>query len=173
MADPAWLSTCQWFCPNSASLELAKGLPVIVVAGIAAYVAWKQWKLAAEVYEVNRAKFRLDLFDKRWTLYDALWEFLSTPSEHPDANALRVAVRNLLPQFYFLFGTEIGDFAKQSLEQSTVRRQLEAELDRMDALHPDWFAKTAELVTVSQWFAANSAGLRPRFSRYMDFSTWH
>ena len=44
-------------------------LATLAVACAVAYVAWKQWRLA-------RHRFRLDLFDRRYKVYDATKKFL-------------------------------------------------------------------------------------------------
>ncbi|MCD6026117.1 MAG: hypothetical protein K0R08_636 [Solimicrobium sp.] len=55
-------ATLAWFAPGSLSLELAKGLPAafvaLIVGGIAAGIAWRQ-------YGAAKAKLKFDLFDRR------------------------------------------------------------------------------------------------------------
>ncbi|MFK7848529.1 MAG: hypothetical protein AB8G77_24795, partial [Rhodothermales bacterium] len=42
-----------------------------LIAGIAIYVAWQQWR-------TNRQKLKLDLFDKRFAIFQSTRTFLST-----------------------------------------------------------------------------------------------
>ena len=54
---------------SSIAFELLKGLPAafvaLVIGGVAAGVAWRQMRIA-------QAKLKLDLFDKRYRLYELL-----------------------------------------------------------------------------------------------------
>jgi hypothetical protein len=45
-------------------------LATVVVGFVVAYIAWRQW-------EVARHRLRLDLFDRRYKVYDATRKFLS------------------------------------------------------------------------------------------------
>lgn len=55
---------CDW-------VPLLTSLMTPLIAGIAIYVAWQQWR-------TNRQKLKLDLFDKRFAIFQSTRTFLST-----------------------------------------------------------------------------------------------
>lgn len=52
-------------------IELSKALLTPVVAVVAAYVAWQQLK-------TNRRKLKLDLFDRRYVVFEKIGEFIGS-----------------------------------------------------------------------------------------------
>ncbi len=60
-----------------AALKISQGLLTPVIAGIAVYIAWQQ-------YAVNRDKLRLDQYEKRLRVYQALMRFIGSLLMHAD-----------------------------------------------------------------------------------------
>jgi hypothetical protein len=52
-------------------IEISKALLTPVIAIIAAYVAWQQLK-------TNRRKLKLDLFDRRYAVFEKIGEFIGS-----------------------------------------------------------------------------------------------
>jgi|PlaIllAssembly_1097288.scaffolds.fasta_scaffold283843_2 hypothetical protein len=52
-------------------IEVSKALLTPVIAIVAAYVAWQQLK-------TNRRKLKLDLFEKRYTVFEKIGEFIGS-----------------------------------------------------------------------------------------------
>jgi hypothetical protein len=50
-------------------LSTVQGVLTLMIAGIAVYIAWQQWK-------TNALKVRIDLFDRRMKVYEAVQAFL-------------------------------------------------------------------------------------------------
>ncbi|UEP34910.1 hypothetical protein LL998_01015 [Burkholderia ambifaria] len=102
-ADMAAMCEAQTLC-----FELAKGVPAAVVAllvgVVGAFIAWRQ-------YHVARAKLNLDLFEKRYELFNMVWAFASFVVQDgpPSLQAPeRIELKNLNPKIEFLFGDEIA-----------------------------------------------------------------
>lgn len=83
-----------WAWPDPATLPpYASRLPLwvqflgalapAVIAGIVGYVAYRQWRTAQE-------RLKLDLFDRRWSIYEETKRFLATR----EAGALQIAAVN-------------------------------------------------------------------------------
>ena len=75
----------------------------VVIGGIAAYIAYRQ-------YQVAHAKLKLNLFDKRYAIFQQTWEILSetvTQGTRAKNHGLATPLNNFLPQAGFLFGEPI------------------------------------------------------------------
>lgn len=133
---------------------------------IGGFIAWRQWVVA-------RDKFRLDMFEHRYALFELLWSYLSQQVQ--DGSHIRdkhVELQNSLPKFYFLFGHEVGDFANEALRQgiefNSARRINQSPKDG-EAL----VKSNADMTAGYQWFATEANTLRDRFGKYMQFDRWH
>lgn len=101
--------------PGTICFEWMKGMPaaVIAVAGVAitAIIAYRQ-------YAVAKAKLKLDLFDKRYAIFQEIWEILSGVAiqgtqEFKKKNGLYTPFNNLRPKTRFLFGSAIADYVDE------------------------------------------------------------
>lgn len=163
------MSSCDWFAPGSLSFEIVKGLPVafvtLVIGGIAAYIAWHQWRVA-------RAKLNLDLFEKRYEIFEATWSELSKALQTGPQGPSNPNFTNLFPQAQFLFGTEIREYMFEISSKMTklwmMQQQTKASGNVMSA------ENTQRELELSVWFEVHAKDeCRSRFGRYLDFSNWH
>jgi hypothetical protein len=88
----------------------------LIVGLSVAYIAWQQWQVA-------RSKLRLDLFDRRYKVFEATRKFLAVISR--DARF----EDSQLFEFYagtsdaeFLFGSEVVDYLEEIRERSLDMR---------------------------------------------------
>jgi hypothetical protein len=84
-------------------LELSKALLTPLVAIVATYIAWQQWK-------TNRLKLKLDRYDRRFKVYEEIQKILSIirrdgKASYDDLLNFRTSVA----QADFLFEPEIAD----------------------------------------------------------------
>ncbi len=97
--------------PGTICFEWMKGMPaaIIAVAGvlITGFIAYRQ-------YAVAKAKLKLDLFDKRYAIYQEIWEILSgVVINGTKRNGLYTPFNNLRPKVRYLFGTKIAEYVDQ------------------------------------------------------------
>lgn len=150
--------------------ELVKGLPAafvtLVIGLIAAGIAFRQYRIA-------RAKFKLDLFDKRHVVFLETWAFISLmldPKRFIEVEEV-MAFRREAANARFLFGSDIKHFVdvveKKSLERGdaiVAVRKAATEAERNEA---------ARLVEeTSDWATREVKLIHDRFSSYLDFSNW-
>jgi len=169
MADINTAADTACGCP-SIWLDLARGLPAafvaLVIGGIAAYIAWRQ-------YETAQAKLKLDLFEKRYTLFEATWEFLSnqrTTEVGSESNML-VSFNNVIPKARFLFGSDIEaylrDASSKHIELRTIASKTKA---NGGIMVPEDIERNTELL---RWFGTEaSEGAKARFNPYLGFEKW-
>lgn len=177
-ASAAGVQAANWLAPGSLSFELVKGMPAafvaLVIGLIAAGIAYRQ-------AEIARAKLKLDLFDRRYELYLLLWEFLSEgtvvppPTDGPQVvrfRELHAKFFNAIPQAYFLFGREIGEFFESVRKNANDHNFALRRLQSLPTDHPDRSASEEALLSFEQWANNELTGLRVRFQDHMSFERW-
>lgn len=145
--------------------ELIKGIPAAVVALLVGVLA--SW-IGYQQYRVGRAKLNLDLFDKRYLVFQKTWEFLSSP---PPGMFGSGPFDNLIPQASFLFGPEVAEYMRTASRHATELATIGARArGRGDVIAPEDIPRDTEL---HNWFFQEaSVGVKSIFGRYLDFAEW-
>ena len=101
-------------------------LLALAVAGTVAYVAWQQWK-------TNDDRLRLELFDKRFTVYTTTRDFLiGAVNKDGVTDAELRAFRAATGEAAFLFDYDVSALVTEHLVALTVRHSnLRVGLDTM------------------------------------------
>ena len=167
-----------WMASGSLTFELVKGIPTAIVALliglIAAGIAFRQTQIA-------HAKLKLDLFDRRYELYILLREFLMNgteaplPGNEPQVSRFQALHRNFddaIPQAYFLFGREIGEFFELTKKKVNDHNFVEKCLHELPVGAPNRHTKEEALLSLSEWTSDERVGLIERFSSHMSFERW-
>ena len=154
---------------SSVCFELIKGMPAafvtLVIGGIAAYIAWRQ-------YQATRAKLKLDLFEKRYDLFEQTWGYFSEVLLNgPEVKGLFHKYSNQLPKISFLFGKDVEAY----VEEANSRR---IELWKLKTPHPPQQERPANdverILALETWFEQEAkTGVRRVFAPYLNFETWH
>ena len=165
-----------WFETGSLSFELVKGLPAVfvtlVIGAIAAYIAWRQFQVAAEQRRVAQAKLSLDLFQRRYEVFQHTWSMLSSMIQaRPDQAKVEMDFNNARPHARFLFGAEIAE-CMADISRRRIDQQLIDATTRQPGqlMRPEDTQRSLENTTF--FFNEASSGARDRFGRYLDFSEW-
>jgi len=149
--------------------ELVKGLPAafvtLIIGIIAASVAYRQYRTA-------RAKLNLDLYDRRFELFDTTWGFLSSivQGDLVRQKDHREILNNLLPSARFLFGEEIASYLDKIISLhielfKLTNRQLEV-LQLTDS-------EQGRILELEEYFRNEvKIGVKEKFGGYLDFSHW-
>ena len=162
------MPTLGWFETGSISFEWAKAAPTIfftVVLGVvAAYVAVHQWRVA-------KAKLNLDLFDRRYAIFEATWTELSQSIQTQNVRITNPAFTNLLPKAQFLFGPEIRDYMLEVSNQIGQLWVIQQKVKANNNIIPqDMISKDQDL---TKWLADHAmTECRARFAPYLDFRNW-
>ena len=164
--------------PGSLTFELLKGVPAafvaLVIGLIAAGIAYRQSQIA-------HAKLKLDLFERRYELYTLLRDFLAGGMEVPDPhngpevrrfNELRIKFFDAVPQAYFLFGREIGEFFELTGQKAGEHNAAWKRLHQLQADAPNRQETEQTVLDAEEWARAERAGLMKRFGEYMSFEQW-
>ena len=153
---------------GSLCFEMAKGLPAafvtLVIGGIAAFIAWRQ-------NETAKAKLKLDLFDKRYEIFEKTWAFLSGAdkiAQNPDPFH---PFTNIIPQAGFLFGSDIEEYLQIASKKQTEMWLIYVKSrNNNNLIAPDDIEPLKEL---SLWFYEEASnGAKCAFSPYLNFEKW-
>ena len=88
-------------------LEISKGLLTPLIAIIAVYVAWQQWKL-------NERKLRLELYDRRKRVYEEVKKLFFVVSRDANIDIKEVSDYWVaVSEADFLFGSDITDYLRE------------------------------------------------------------
>jgi hypothetical protein len=148
--------------------DILKGLPAAFVALVIGIVAAA---IAARQYLLARAKLNLDLFERRYAIYETVWEFLSMKlGPHDDSMETRFA--NSIPTAYFLFGRDIGEYMDDARKRGHEMRMARIAFQNAndDGARSEHSAKIESL---HRGIVQDLGHLRQRFAKYMDFAEWH
>jgi hypothetical protein len=152
---------------STIALELIKGLPAALVALIVAYIAWRQYRLAA-------AKLKLDLFDKRYEVFEQTWSILSMVIQkgiNQPATVFGTPFNNFTAKVRFLFGKDVSDYVSEAQGKWVDLWEIECSTQANGGVvQPGDAAKRAVLM---KWFhhEANH-GVKDVFGRYLNFEKW-
>ncbi|WP_186057788.1 hypothetical protein [Burkholderia gladioli] len=156
---------------HSLCFELMKGAPAAVVAvfgsALAAMIAYRQ-------YRVAKAKLNLDLFEKRYELFEQVWALASAVMHGKVVgmfDPVRLNVTNALPKIEFLFGAAIAAYVREINESSAELYQLHRMMTQpgyaMSAKN------TERRHSLIAWFGEQAqGGCQARFGEYLDVAKW-
>jgi hypothetical protein len=162
------MSYLDWCRAEPLCFELAKGVPAALVALIiglvAAGIAWRQ-------YQVARAKFKLDLFEKRYDIFFKTWGHLSSMINNGLGPTPLSDFDNEGPKAAFLFGSDIEAYMKEvSSNRIKLWTVAQATTANGGVLPPKHIAEHTALL---EWFfQEGSEGVKKKFAPYLDFSNW-
>lgn len=150
--------------------ELVKGMPAafvaLVIGLIAASIAYRQ-------YRVAHAKLKLDLFDKRYTIFLDTWTILSSvvSSGVQATGGLTTPFNNLIPQAAFLFGSDIENYLTTAVRKWADLWALQVRTQgNGNVVQPQDIAERAGL---ERWFIDEATqGAKARFGKYLNFEKW-
>lgn len=142
------------------------GALTLLVAVIVAYIAYQQ-------YKTNRDKLRLNLYDRRFELYNAFSDLCVSvgSSGRPGSRELTdfLQIRN---KVYFLFDQDIYSYM-ELVRQKAIRLQyLETSLHGEQRLPkgPERTEAAEETGKLRTWFTDQFDVSREKFSRYLRFN---
>jgi hypothetical protein len=155
--------------PGSLCFEMMKGVPAafvtLIIGGIVAGITWRQYKVA-------QAKLKLDLFERRYAIFEKVWMITSNTFRHgcrATEKMMNMATpfNNFRPEAAFLFGREMEAYIDELA-------RLWGALWAHEGLKEEESVKNVDnAVKIQEWFGEQAShGVKDRFSRYLDFANW-
>jgi hypothetical protein len=148
-------------------VEISKAFLTPVIAVVATYVAWQQWK-------TNALKVKLDRYDRRVRVYEEVKKMLSIVMRDADIDAGELlAFRSSTAEAGFLFGPEIlkyiDELYRRGSRLSVANKQYRANLDRVNPGYDH--QKVTDVINQEiAWLSEQFIPARDIFKPYLDIS---
>ena len=145
--------------------EIISAFGTLIVGVIVAYIAYQQHK-------TNRNKLRLDLYDKRFSVYKGLNTLLFHVLR--DANVSIEALAEFKSKTHeatFLFDGDIAQYLQDVRAKAVELRSQQQKLDNKNLpVGPDRSKLAEENSQVLQWFEDQLDISKQKFSKYLKFN---
>ena len=147
-------------------IEIASGFLTPVIAITTALIAYRQ-------YKIQRYRVRLDLYDRRMKIYEALMHFLSIVRQKGDApiDEIYTLTRDT-SQAKFLFKGEIekhiGSIFKRAVELESVNEQLS---DQYMPVGPERTALAKQMTEHFKWLRDQYDKTDSLFIKYLKLDS--
>ena len=141
-------------------IEVLSGLLTPLIAVLAAYIAWQQWR-------TNRLRLKHELFDRRYALYEKIAGFIAEilVKGKVTANAETRFLQET-KSVIFLFDKEIQEFTEEIYRKAVDLHALEATLDNLNV--DERALNDAKQHAIKDWFSSQLDGCTLRFSRSLS-----
>ncbi len=166
-----------WFESGTLSFEFVKGLPTTLVAIAVALIAFRQYHVAKEQKRVAHEKLRLDLFDRRYEVFELTLAMVASMIDGLQSTESIRANLKVDSDFHvaiararFLFGDDVTSYMNEVSRRCSAQQTMQASAAQHGAMRPEDAAPYAENAT---WLSAQiNTGAREVFARYLDFGEW-
>jgi hypothetical protein len=140
-----------------------QALATIIIGLVAAFIAWRQWRLTND-------KLRLDLFDRRYKVYEGLSVFLAKIVAHAnfadnDLREMNLATRDAV----FLFPEEVTKYIDEVRCRALEMRLFALQFEPLPA-GPDRSALVQKNHNELVWLTVQLGNLGKQFSAYLGFA---
>ena len=148
-------------------IEVLKALLTPVIAAVASYIAWQQWK-------TNELKVKLDRYDRRLRIYEEVKRILSLIMR--DANVEvdeLLKFRTATAEADFLFGQDIPEYLDQIYQRGLKLWQRNREYCDLYTTPPEGYnhQEVVEDMHVQlTWLTEQFTPAKNRFKPYLDIS---
>jgi hypothetical protein len=149
--------------------DILKGLPAAFVALVIGMIAAA---IASRQFLVAKAKLNLDLFEKRYAVYELLWKHL-THLTGAELRSVEAEYSNAVPTAYFLFGPEIGKYMEDIRLKGFELVQAKRIANTPGGDSTKQTEADAKIDELEVYLFREIEALRARFAKYMDFAEWH
>ena len=139
----------------------------IVIAVVVAFIAWQQFLLALE-------KFKLDLFEKRITIFNILRLFLSrmlSQGDCLDSELTKVGIETQTAKF--LFNDEMADYIRSLINRGYSLRKINDQILKNAKLDVDLTNLRAEKLEISMGILNELIVLEEKFTPCLKFNVWN
>lgn len=151
---PYWIQSIQALGPT---------VVAVIVAGIAGYIAWRQWRTAHD-------RLSFDLFERRFRVYEATRNFLITAIQQDQVTWNDyVALYNGIRGTEFLFNEETRSYVMNISDGAYRAQALRSRLAR-EPNHPQADKLLDEEDKIVKFFSEQEDALENKFKPYLDLS---
>jgi len=149
------------------TIEISKGLLTPLIAVIATYIAWQQWK-------TNQQKLKLEKYDRRLHVYEEVKKILSIILQ--DANASTddlLRFRTSVSEADFLFRSEIIEFIDEIYKRGLKLRRWNQKYRDCTQTKPESSEHSKVVEEIHKeltWLTEQFDPAKEKFRKYLDLS---
>jgi hypothetical protein len=146
------------------AIDISKALLTPVIAIVAGYIAWQQLK-------TNRRKLKLDLFEKRYAVFEKIGEFIGsilTSGKVGSGKDMQFLVDT--KAVGLLFSEDISTFVSEIYRKAVRLHTLDAELEGTQG--PQRISNIEAQREIKDWYGEALEGLEARFREYLKLEHW-
>jgi vacuolar-type H+-ATPase subunit I/STV1 len=144
--------------------EIVDSLGTFIVAAIVAYIAYRQ-------YKTDRYKVKLDLYDRRYKVFDAARQFIAHVIEGDNVKREKIVeFTSATVESVFLFGEDVRKYLDTLLAKGARVQRLQTELDSSRLpVGEEHSKKTEEIQECLNWLTQQLHELKTKFRPYLGF----
>ncbi len=144
--------------------KVGSAIGMLIVAVIVAYIAFMQ-------YKTNRDRLRLELYEKRFSIYEGLKELLDKITIMVDVTDedLREFIKKT-NEVEFLFEEDIVQYLIEVRKKGTKLYSFNCQLKRGET-PPPWPKDPDEIIEIKNWLQDQLKESKNKFSKYLKFKT--
>ena len=148
-------------------VDISKGLLTPIIAIVATYIAWQQWK-------TNQQKLFLDLYDRRLKIYEEVRRILSiilrdAKASYEDLLKFRTSVS----EADFLFGSDITEYIDEIYKRGVQLQYWSGEYRDYSQEKPEGYdhKKICDgMHSELKWLISQFEPAKLKFKKYLDIS---
>lgn len=142
-------------------------LPALVVPAVAVIAGW----IAHQQAQTARAKLKLDLFERRLAVRNAVYAWISDSLNNPSRDEQDGAFFAACNEAQWLFDSAIYQYLHDTLWDSRCRL-MELDVQVGAGGGPDHAALVKERATLVKWLYAQRWELDEKLTPYLSFAAW-
>jgi len=148
-------------------MEILKALLTPVIAIVAAYIAWQQWK-------TNQLKLKLERYDRRVHIYNEVKRILSIIIRDADVSLDELLkFRTAVSEADFLFGSEIPEYLDEiyshGIELSRCKKEYRDITQEIPKGYDHNMIVQGQLKNLV-WLSEQFEPAKQKFKKYLDIS---
>lgn len=135
-----------------------------LIALLAAYIAWQQWK-------TNERKLKLDLYDRRFRIYEATRQLILSIIRNADVESEEIQKFQLtVAEARFLFGSDITGYLEEIQSRAIQFRSCNGQYRDLYQPKPEGYDHhevVAKIHTELVWLAGQLEPTAQKFGEYL------
>lgn len=143
----------------------------VIIAILLAYIAWQNYRINEAGFYINKDKLRLDLFDRRYKVFEGFRSFFTSFSLLADIKSDELAklIWNTADA-EFLFGKEVSEYRRKVIDKCVRLKLLNSKFQRGVADDKTRAELAQEAADLEEWIANQDEEFQKIFRKYLHFS---
>ncbi len=158
--------------PHNNWIEIITAFAQIGIAVSVACIAFQSYKVNRAGFYVNKDQLRLNLFDRRYKVFEDTRNFLrdfTILTTEIDSKKFPEFILNTI-ETEFLFGNEVKDYRQEIINKYVRLKTINSRFERNMPDHKERERLAQEASDLESWLASQDEQLKKIFRKYLHFS---